>query len=241
MGGRVEPGGWRGVEAHSDLQKGCVRGMRRAAASAGTEGEAACCIWIRVRREMGHHKWMDASQGNTMEQYTTPMVVPQRGARLEVSGDAVGTPLNTDKPSRAELLVAIQGSRVALEGKIESVVVEVNQLQADLLKVSDKVKVAAGAEGSIAELQTEFGTLRKQMEVWRWLEMWDKVAPGRTEGSGGVTRRASGAESMDWRSHGTGRLVDLRHRVEIQQDGTMAVGRTALDQEFGAGVGSGMT
>ncbi|KAJ1148574.1 hypothetical protein NDU88_001402 [Pleurodeles waltl] len=59
-----------------------------------------------------------------------------------------------------ELLAAIQGSRVALEGKIETVVVEVNLLRADLRKVSEKVKVA---EGSIAKLQTEVGSLRKQM------------------------------------------------------------------------------
>ncbi|KAJ1129903.1 hypothetical protein NDU88_008264 [Pleurodeles waltl] len=38
--------------------------------------------------------------------------------------------------------------------------VEVNLLRADLRKVSDKVKVA---EGSIVELQTEVGALRKQM------------------------------------------------------------------------------
>ncbi|KAJ1154193.1 hypothetical protein NDU88_006947 [Pleurodeles waltl] len=71
--------------------------------------------------------------------------------------------------------------------------------------------------------------------------MWDKVALGRTEGPGGVTRQVSGAESPDWRSHGTGRLADSRHRVEIQQDGTMAVVAadlvqgTALEQELGMG------
>ncbi|KAJ1177221.1 hypothetical protein NDU88_002482 [Pleurodeles waltl] len=71
--------------------------------------------------------------------------------------------------------------------------------------------------------------------------MWDTVALGRIEGPGGVTHRASGAESPDWRSHGTGQLVDSHHRVEIQKDGTMAmvaadsVGGTALEQELGAG------
>ncbi|KAJ1168354.1 hypothetical protein NDU88_000280 [Pleurodeles waltl] len=60
-------------------------------------------------------------------------------------------------------------------------------------------------------------------EVWRWLEMWDKVAPGRPEGSGGAPRRASGSGSPAWRSHGSGRLVETFHRVEIQRDGTMAV------------------
>ncbi|KAJ1139691.1 hypothetical protein NDU88_006058 [Pleurodeles waltl] len=101
---------------------------------------------------MGRHKQTDASQGNAMEQYTTPVVFMQHVARLEVSGDAVGMPLNTEEPSCAKLLVAIQSSWVALGGKIETVVVEVNLLRVDLRKVSDKVRVA---EGSIAELQTE--------------------------------------------------------------------------------------
>ncbi|KAJ1207964.1 hypothetical protein NDU88_003354 [Pleurodeles waltl] len=103
---------------------------------------------------MGRHKRTDASQGNTMEQYTTLVVLLQRVARLEVSGDNVGMPLNTEEPSRAKLLAPIQGSRVALEGKIETVAVEVNLLRAGLRKV---------AESSIAELQTEVGALRKQI------------------------------------------------------------------------------
>ncbi|KAJ1211280.1 hypothetical protein NDU88_006641 [Pleurodeles waltl] len=109
---------------------------------------------------MGRHKWTDPSQGNTMEQYTAPVAPLRRTARLEVSEEAAGAPLSGGEPSRAELLVAIQGSRLALEGKKETVAVEVNLLIADLRKVSDKVKVA---EGSIAELQTEVGTLRAQV------------------------------------------------------------------------------
>ncbi|KAJ1194262.1 hypothetical protein NDU88_003551 [Pleurodeles waltl] len=69
-------------------------------------------------------------------------------------------PLNPKEPSCAELLAAIQRSRVALEGKIETVAVEVNLLQEDFQKVFDKVNVA---EGSIVELQTEVVALRKQM------------------------------------------------------------------------------
>ncbi|KAJ1175192.1 hypothetical protein NDU88_000483 [Pleurodeles waltl] len=80
--------------------------------------------------------------------------------------------------------------------------------------------------------------------------MWDKVAPGRMEGPGGVTHRASRAESSDWRSRGAGQLVvagsggsavDSHDRVEIQQDGTMAmvvadlVGGTALERGLGVG------
>ncbi|KAJ1082061.1 hypothetical protein NDU88_002231 [Pleurodeles waltl] len=114
---------------------------------------------------MGRHKQTDALQGNTMEQYTTPVPLPQR------------------------------------------------------------------------------------QEVWGWLEMWDKVAPGGTEGTGGVTHQASGMESPYWRSRDAGRLVDAgtggsavdsHHRVEIQQNGTMAVvatdlaGDTVLEWGLGA-------
>ncbi|KAJ1136642.1 hypothetical protein NDU88_003057 [Pleurodeles waltl] len=70
------------------------------------------------------------------------------------------------------------------------------------------------------------------------------------EGPGGVTHRASVAESLDWRSRNACRLVeagtsgsavDSHHRVEIQQDGTMAVlaadlvGGTALERGLGVG------
>ncbi|KAJ1156580.1 hypothetical protein NDU88_009298 [Pleurodeles waltl] len=68
-------------------------------------------------------------------------------------------PVTVDEPCRAELLAVIQGSRVALEGEIETVALEVKLLRADLRKVSDKVKVA---EGSIVELQMDITTLRKQ-------------------------------------------------------------------------------
>ncbi|KAJ1107423.1 hypothetical protein NDU88_004813 [Pleurodeles waltl] len=77
---------------------------------------------------MGRHKQTDASQGNTMEQYTTPVPLPQGLDHLDGSGDSVRVPATSDEPSHAELLAAIQGSRMALEGKIETVAVEVNLL-----------------------------------------------------------------------------------------------------------------
>ncbi|KAJ1096876.1 hypothetical protein NDU88_002007 [Pleurodeles waltl] len=165
---------------------------------------------------MGLHKWTDASQGNTMEQYTTPVPLPQRTARSEVSGDDMRVPLNPKKPSRAELLAAIQGSRVALEGKKETAAVEVNLLWAELRK------------GEITLFRSTRGGVTMVGDV-----------PGRTEGPGGVTHWASGAESPDWRSRDAGWLVD--HRVEIQQEGTMTevatdlVGETALERELGGG------
>ncbi|KAJ1090336.1 hypothetical protein NDU88_003469 [Pleurodeles waltl] len=77
---------------------------------------------------MGCHRRTEASQGNTVEQYTTPVALPQRTARSEVSGDVADTPLSAGDLSQVELLAAIQGSQVALEGKIETVAVEVNLL-----------------------------------------------------------------------------------------------------------------
>ncbi|KAJ1215373.1 hypothetical protein NDU88_002982 [Pleurodeles waltl] len=109
---------------------------------------------------MGRQRRTEASQGNTMEQYTTAVALPQQLARSEVSGDVADMPLSAGELSRAVLLAANQGSRVALEGKIDTVAVEVNLLRADLRKVSDKEKAA---EGSIMELQSEVGILRMQM------------------------------------------------------------------------------
>ncbi|KAJ1119544.1 hypothetical protein NDU88_007729 [Pleurodeles waltl] len=130
---------------------------------------------------MGRHKLTDASQGNTMEQFTTPVPLPQSPVRSERSRDDMRAPANPEEPSHVELLAAIQGSRVALEGKIENVAVEVNLLWADLQKVSDKVKVV---EGSIVEPQTEDGALLKQMvqanSTVRWLEVRLQDTEGRS-------------------------------------------------------------
>ncbi|KAJ1171501.1 hypothetical protein NDU88_003362 [Pleurodeles waltl] len=86
-----------------------------------------------------------------------PGVLGQQTHWVGGSGEALAMPATVEEPSRAELLAAIQGARVALEGKIEMVAVEVNFLQADLSKFSEKAKVA---EGSIVDLQTEVGNLR---------------------------------------------------------------------------------
>ncbi|KAJ1108886.1 hypothetical protein NDU88_006256 [Pleurodeles waltl] len=102
---------------------------------------------------MERHRQATTSQGNTMEQYTMLVPLPQGQTRLGGHGDVLSTLVAAEAPSRAELLVAVQGSSVALEGKIATVVVEVSLLRVDLRKVSDKVKVA---EGSIVELQTEW-------------------------------------------------------------------------------------
>ncbi|KAJ1200833.1 hypothetical protein NDU88_004654 [Pleurodeles waltl] len=69
-------------------------------------------------------------------------------------------------------------------------------------------------------------------EVWRWLEMWDKVTPGGTVRTGGVAPRSSGADGPDWRTCDEGQFEDTvaqvaatdpAHRIVIQQDGTMTV------------------
>ncbi|KAJ1152391.1 hypothetical protein NDU88_005166 [Pleurodeles waltl] len=174
---------------------------------------------------MGRNRRTDASQGKTMEQYTTPVPPPQRHTRLGGSEDSQSVATTTVEPSGAEIFAAIQDSRVALEGKIETVAVEVNLLRADWWMM----------ESSIVELQMEVGALRKQMQpekVWIWLEMWDKATPGSLVRTGGVAHRASGVDGPDWRTHGgsllegtvaRGSAVDPALRIETQQDGTVAV------------------
>ncbi|KAJ1218104.1 hypothetical protein NDU88_005689 [Pleurodeles waltl] len=72
-------------------------------------------------------------------------------------------------------------------------------------------------------------------EVWRWLEMWDKVTPGRSGRTGLVAHGVSGVDGSDWRISGENQIegtaeqgVDADTRIEIQQDGTMAVVVLAL-------------
>ncbi|KAJ1214028.1 hypothetical protein NDU88_001656 [Pleurodeles waltl] len=137
-----------------------------------------------------------------MEQYTTPAQVPQRQTHMGGPEEVRETPAPAEEPSRAELLAAIQGSRVVLEGKIKAVAVEVNLLGADLRKVSDKVKVA---EGSIVDLQTEGGAgpgsqgirrLRPQHFAANREEQRDKK---NEDGATELRKRAS-AEAKDLRS-----------------------------------------
>ncbi|KAJ1190878.1 hypothetical protein NDU88_000197 [Pleurodeles waltl] len=163
---------------------------------------------------MGRHQRTVTSQGNTMEQYTTLVALLQCKTRLGGPGDVLGALATAKEPLRAEILAAIQGPMVALEGKIEMVAVEVNLFRADFRKVSDKVKIE---EGSILELQTE---------------IWDKVTPGRPVRTGSVAHPVSGVDGPDCRTVGDSQLEDTTaqvvatatdHGIEIQQDGTMAV------------------
>ncbi|KAJ1125397.1 hypothetical protein NDU88_003829 [Pleurodeles waltl] len=86
--------------------------------------------------------------------------------------------------SRSDKLIwEALGARVALEGKVSTVAVEVNLLRADLRKVSDKVKVA---ERSIVDLQTEVYTLRKQMAQ---VNTTVGTLEARLEDSEGISRR----------------------------------------------------
>ncbi|KAJ1138823.1 hypothetical protein NDU88_005204 [Pleurodeles waltl] len=95
-----------------------------------------------------------------MEQHITPAQLPQRQTHMGGPGEVWETLATAEELSHAELLPAIEGSRVVLDGKIKAVAVEVNLLQTDLRKVSDKVKVV---ERSIVDLEMEVSTLRKQM------------------------------------------------------------------------------
>ncbi|KAJ1166112.1 hypothetical protein NDU88_006521 [Pleurodeles waltl] len=86
-----------------------------------------------------------------------------------------------EEPSQTDLMEVIQGSRVALEGKIQTVAIEVTLLHAVLRKVSDKVCIA---EGMIADLLSKVATLIQQM----------------TTDNSKTTKLEVRAEDMEWRS-----------------------------------------
>ncbi|KAJ1201854.1 hypothetical protein NDU88_005658 [Pleurodeles waltl] len=133
-----------------------------------------------------------------MEQYITPTPQPQRQNHTGGSGEALAVPAAAGKPTRTELLDAIHGTRVAQEGKIETVAVKVNLLRADLRKVSDKAKVAEGVLlGGLAS-------------VWLALLEW-MVWTG-----GDVEMACHGSLCSDV-------MTLTLSRIEIQQDGTMAI------------------
>ncbi|KAJ1098469.1 hypothetical protein NDU88_003580 [Pleurodeles waltl] len=93
----------------------------------------------RVASDMDKHRQVRPSQGNTIDQDATTST-PMQHATRQISGRKVHE--IEEEPTRAELLTGIHGSREALEGKKETVGIEVNLLCTDLCKVSDKVRVA---------------------------------------------------------------------------------------------------
>ncbi|KAJ1104369.1 hypothetical protein NDU88_001781 [Pleurodeles waltl] len=163
-----------------------------------------------------------------MEQYTTPTLQPQRQTRTGGSGEALEASVSVGEPTRAELLAAIHGARVVLEGKIEKVAVEVNLRRAELPKASDKVKVA---EGSIVDLKTQVGVMARVTSTVGTLEMWDEVGLSPSRQSEVSSARTSGVDGSDWRRREDGLsrvsaqrddVSDSVSRIEIQQVGTMA-------------------
>ncbi|KAJ1117864.1 hypothetical protein NDU88_006060 [Pleurodeles waltl] len=67
---------------------------------------------------------------------------------------------DTVKPTRVDLISAIQGLRSALEQQIDTVSIDLNLLQADFCKVLEKVGTA---ETNIGSLQEDMASLKKQM------------------------------------------------------------------------------
>ncbi|KAJ1152968.1 hypothetical protein NDU88_005741 [Pleurodeles waltl] len=109
---------------------------------------------------MGRHKRTDASQGNTVEQYTTPLVLPQHAARLErvfwagtvLSEDGVGRFLQQMRLPKLD-----PESRDALELPIT--VEEVGEAVTAMAKSK-----SPGSDGFPVELYQAFSsTLRKRL------------------------------------------------------------------------------
>ncbi|KAJ1091303.1 hypothetical protein NDU88_004430 [Pleurodeles waltl] len=221
-------------------------------------GERRLCSDCPV---MGQHRKTDVSQGNTMEQYTTAVPTQQRVTRAAGSDDGQSGLLPVEEPSQAEILAAIQGSRVVLQGKIEAVAVEHVTWTPDYTnKVQNSRKRFLEVKAKLRSMNIRYMVLypahlkvlsggrshffEKPEEVWRWLEMWDKAALGRPTGARRVVNRTSGADGSDWWNRDGERTTDSMDqrvvdvpapRVEIQQDGTMAV----VPDESVAGTGAG--
>ncbi|KAJ1198894.1 hypothetical protein NDU88_002732 [Pleurodeles waltl] len=122
---------------------------------------------------MGQDKMTKPHASNTVTKYTTPRHPTQKITSQLGTTDTEDPLEESTEPSRVELLEAIWGLGKALEEQIDTVVIDVNLLRADLGKVLDKVQTA---EINIADLQREVKVLLKQMaqmttktaELTRW-------------------------------------------------------------------------
>ncbi|KAJ1138090.1 hypothetical protein NDU88_004481 [Pleurodeles waltl] len=92
-----------------------------------------------------------------------PDMQPQHQTTQQITRQARDSPHQVldgqEEPSRAAL-VGIQGFRMALEGHIANVFIDMNLLRADLCNVADKV---LEAETYITSLQAEVKQLKQQM------------------------------------------------------------------------------
>ncbi|KAJ1141657.1 hypothetical protein NDU88_007985 [Pleurodeles waltl] len=182
-----------------------------------------------------------------MELYTTPALSGQRETCLTGRGTDVGLVSPVAEPMRAELLAAIQGSRMALG---------LNQWQSRSISSGRTSRRVYITEGSISELQTKVDTLQRQMtEVTSKAgTIEDRVEdvegrsrcnnirligfPEWAEGplwSIGCERRkddgtTQGALRSTWRSREAARQLEFspgegasQTRVKIQEDGMMAL------------------
>ncbi|KAJ1145912.1 hypothetical protein NDU88_012195 [Pleurodeles waltl] len=172
---------------------------------------------------------------------------PKRETRLSGRRTEAGLGDPVMEPMRVELLAAIQGSREALKGKIESVVIKVNLLRGRLpedytskvqrsrkgfLEVKAKLhllnilymllypawlKVLHGGKSYFFEMPDD---------EWKWLELSDKVPhggerPRRKEDA----RRGRDSNRRPQKSAGQLELLPSvgasQTRVKIQEDGTI--------------------
>ncbi|KAJ1109402.1 hypothetical protein NDU88_006763 [Pleurodeles waltl] len=136
---------------------------------------------------MGRHRRTEASQRNTMEQYTTPVALPQRTARSEESDKALYE--NCKISIYPDYTNKVQNSRkgfMEVKAKLRAMSIRYMHLY------PARLKVLSGGKAHFFE---------GPEEVWRWLEMWDKVAPVDRRGSeaspdGPLARRARTEDHM---------------------------------------------
>ncbi|KAJ1171649.1 hypothetical protein NDU88_003509 [Pleurodeles waltl] len=82
--------GWGGVAGRQCRVEAEVDGRVPVVSEPRTAG-----VWPNG---MGRHRQMAVSQQNTMKQYTTPTLLPQRQTRMGGPGDDLGTPAAVEEP-----------------------------------------------------------------------------------------------------------------------------------------------
>ncbi|KAJ1164325.1 hypothetical protein NDU88_004765 [Pleurodeles waltl] len=107
---------------------------------------------------MGKDKFQRGAQANEIVQYTIPS--QGTGQRTEDSHNAEDGPQTQDTQ---DILEALRGTRIALEGKMDTMAMDINNhLRLGFRKVAERV---TSTEGEVADIQNIVRTLSATMET----------------------------------------------------------------------------
>ncbi|KAJ1082882.1 hypothetical protein NDU88_003045 [Pleurodeles waltl] len=145
-------------------------------------------------------KCIEGHQSNTITYSVQPQGQLQRVTRQAGATDTGPE----EEPSRAALMEAIQGSREDLEGKIDTMMLEVGLLHADLRKVL----------GRVTDNEVPISTMGKEITAFK--EQVTKL----TEATKTLENRAEDAEgrctSWGFQTEQRGAQLRLSCRIELQ-------------------------